>query len=106
MSTAQPNGNGNGWTKYIGPASFFLLVLAAINGPIIAKESDLQKQLDKHEALPHHYGTAEKLSAVEVKFTEVETQFKWYREMSDINDAHQQAQIDELKKEIERLRNK
>lgn len=104
--TSNGNGNGNGWTKYIVPVGFFIALLAAINGPIISKQAELQKQLDKHESQPHHYGTAEKLAAMEVKFTEVETQFKWYREISDKNDEGQKQEIGELKKEIQSLRDK
>jgi|SRR5712675_689942 len=97
MSTPPTNGNGNGVWKNVMQIGLALSILAAINLPLVERQNHLQSQLDKHEAQPHHYGTAEKLAAMDVKFTEVETQFKWYKESADLKIQYLQKQIDELK---------
>jgi len=104
LSASSENGNGITWSRYIVAFAFFLTVQAAVLGPVLSRLGDIQTQIDKHEALPHHYGTAEKLSATEVKFTEVETQLRSQKEVSEIRIAALQKQIDELKFEIQKIK--
>lgn len=67
--------NGNGYGKMILIGSFLLAIITAFIRPINQQIETLAKEQEKTEQIGTRYSSKE-LAAVEIKFAEIETQFR------------------------------
>lgn len=107
MSEKEQNGNGKSLYQLIGFILILFSVIAGIRSfvtPIDQRIENIEKEIGELKTTIKEIedrptrGAAEKLAAIDVKFTEVETQMKSVRELIAQKDEYYKFRIEELVK--------
>lgn len=99
--TIPPNGNGKRSLEVIMAILALVAGVTAICLPMKQSIDSAEARLDRHERQPGHTENTTRIAAQNEKFAEIETQFKWLREMMMEKASENRSRIEKLE-EIQR----